>query len=75
MAALISFNLARHNTYFPAIFLWANGEVDPVAALLVPLDEEFIKISFGAIGNVQKDVRITDSLLNANASNIHGATR
>ena len=48
--------------------------MDPIAALAVALDEEFIVVSAGTIGDIQQDGGVAESLLDAHAADIHGAT-
>ena len=48
--------------------------MNPIAALLIPLDEELIEIPLGAVGNIQQDVGIAQGLLYPDASNIYSAT-
>jgi hypothetical protein len=48
--------------------------VNPIAALLVSLDEELIEIALGSISDVQQNVSIAKRLLYPDASDIHSAT-
>ena len=48
--------------------------MNPIAALLIPLDEELIEIPLGAVGNIQQDVGIAEGLLYTLASNINCTT-
>ena len=49
--------------------------MDPIAACLVALDEEFIIIPLGAIRDIQQDGGIADGLLKARYMDIHGTAR
>ena len=48
--------------------------MNPIATLAVALDEEFIVVSAGTIGDIQQDGGIADGLLDAYAADIHSAT-
>ena len=58
-----------------AVVLGTDSEVNPIAPLLIPFDEELIEIPLGAVGYIQKDVGIAKRLLYSDASDIHSATR
>ena len=58
----------------PPILLRADGEVDPVAALLVALYQEFVEVALGAVGDVEESVGIAESLLYPLASDVNCTT-
>ena len=66
--------LPSQNRDFSPIIFRPYCEVNPISPLLVPLNEEFIKVALGAVGNIEKDVGIAQGLLYPDASNIYGAT-
>ena len=68
-------DLRLYKRCLSAIVLWTNREVNPVAALLIPLDEQLIIILLRAVRDVQQDVRIAQCLLKALASDIHRTPR
>jgi hypothetical protein len=57
-----------------AVVLGTDSEVNPIAPLLIPLDEELIEIPFSAISDIQQGVGIAEGLFYALASDINGAT-
>ena len=60
--------------YLPPILFRPYRKVYPISPLLVPLNEEFIEVTLGAVGNIQQDVGIAQGLLYPDASNIYSAT-
>ena len=59
----------------PPITLRPDGEVHPVAPVPVALDEEFIEVLLPVISRIEQYCCITDGLLNACTTDIHGTTR
>ncbi len=57
-----------------AIILWADGEVEPVAASVVTLYQEFVIVASGIVGDVEEDTCHTDGLLDAGTADVYGAT-
>ena len=74
-SAPLSFNLRQDKLTLPSVTLGTHGEVDPMDARLITLDEEFIKIPLGAFRDIQQDRGITDGLLKALHMDIHRAAR
>lgn len=68
------FSLCVYEGNLPPVLLRPYGEVDPEAALLVAFDQEFVEVALGAVGDVEEGVGIAEGLLNALASDVHGAT-
>ena len=54
---------------------WAHGEVDPVAASLVTLDEELIVVALRTVSDIQQDRGIADVLFKSRHTDIHSAAR
>ena len=54
---------------------WAHGEVDPVAASLVALDEELIVVALRTVSDIQQDRGIADGLFKSRHTDIHSAAR
>ena len=48
-----------------AVVTGAGGEVDPVRALIILLDEEFIVVLMELVGNINQNAGIADGLLEA----------
>ena len=68
-------DLRLYKRCLSAIVLWTHREVNPVAALLISLDEQLIVILLRAVRDVQQDVRIAQCLLKALTSDIHRTPR
>ena len=49
--------------------------MNPIAPLLIALDEQLIVILLRAVGYIEQDTRIPNRLLDAHASDIHRASR
>jgi hypothetical protein len=60
---------------FSAIVLWSYCEVQPIAAIPIPLYQQFVIVLSGLVGVVHQDHRISHRLLDASHPDIHSATR
>ena len=70
-----SFALRQDKLTLPSVTVRTHGEVDPMTASVIAIDEEFIKIPLGAFRDIQQDRGITDGLLKALHMDIHRAAR
>ena len=67
--------LCQNKTTLPAVIPGPHGEVDPMAACLIALNEELIIIPLGIVGYIQEDGGIADGLFKTRYADIHGAAR
>ena len=66
--------LALNKEYSSTIILWSYCEVNPIAALLGTLYQDFIEVPLCTIGDIQQNVGIAEGLLYTLASNINCTT-
>ena len=64
-SAPLPFNLRQDKLTLPSVTLGTHGEVDPMNASVIALDEEFIIIALGAFRNIKQDRGIAYRLLKA----------
>ncbi len=74
-SAPLSFNLRQDKLTLPSVTLGTHGEVDPMDARLITLDEEFIIIPLGTFRDIKKDGGIAYRLLKALHMDIHRTAR